>query len=61
MAGCGGLPPRSRTTAAAGSVWFPIALPIAFGLYLILQRRLDRGPKLLATGYGSPEDEVIEI
>jgi len=47
--------------AAARSVWFPIALLIAFGLYLILQRRLDRGSKLLATGHGNPEDEVIEI
>ena len=51
----------TAATAAARSVWFPIALLIAFGLYLILQRRLDRGPKLLATGHGSPEDEVIEI
>ncbi len=47
---------------AGRSPWFPVGLVIAVGLYLLGQRRLDRGAKLRYAGRpGEGDDELIDL
>jgi hypothetical protein len=47
---------------ATRSPWLPVAVLLAAGLYLLGQRRLDRGRKLSYAGRpGEPDDEFIEL
>ncbi len=47
---------------AGRSPWFPAGLLIATILYLLGQRRLDRGAKLRYAGRpGDADDEMIEL
>ena len=47
---------------AARSPWLPFGVVLAAALYLLGQRRLDRGRKLSYAGRpGEPDDEFIEL
>ena len=47
---------------AARSPWLPFGVVLAAVLYLLGQRRLDRGRKLSYAGHpGDPDDEFIEL
>jgi hypothetical protein len=57
-----GGPFRSVVSTATRSPWLPFGVLLAAALYLLGQRRLDRGRKLSYAGRpGEPDDEFIEL